>query len=173
MKKAKPTRRVAAPVKCPVLPIASRIGELWDAHSMAQELEAEHKQDMLTAERIEKLRIPTEGMASFERARCTSGALFQAAMATYAVQLLYDQFGDKTNYRTDETFNQIQRLLDSVALLLREKTTREEFLPIESVIRMYLDVDGVHMVRPFKWLGDIPRLAKEYRSNEAVKTAEA
>jgi hypothetical protein len=172
MKKAKPTARHAKPVKCPVLPIALRLSELWDAHCMAQELEAEHKQDMLTAEQIEKLRLAMEGMASFERARSTSGALFQAAMASYALGLLYDQFGDKTNYRTDEMFNQIRRLLDSVALLLRDKTTREEFQPIERVMQMYLDVDGVIMVRPFKWLDDIPQLAKEFRSNKTANTVE-
>jgi hypothetical protein len=36
MKKAKPTTRHAAPVKCPVLPIAIRVAELWAAHEAAE-----------------------------------------------------------------------------------------------------------------------------------------
>jgi hypothetical protein len=41
MKRAKPNRRAATPIeqreKCPVLPIALRVGELWDAYIRAQE----------------------------------------------------------------------------------------------------------------------------------------
>jgi hypothetical protein len=88
MRKAKPTKRRAPPVKCPVLTIALRIGQLWDAHSMAQELEAIHKgSPFCPAEVIDQLRIATEAMANFDRAKSTPCALFQVAMATHAVGL--------------------------------------------------------------------------------------
>jgi hypothetical protein len=45
MKNAKANRRVAAragqPLPCPVLPIALRVGELWNAHAGAEEREGE------------------------------------------------------------------------------------------------------------------------------------
>jgi hypothetical protein len=69
-------------------------------------------------------------------------------------------------------FNQIRCLLDSVALFLRGKTTPEEFRPIESAIRMYLDMDGVIMDRPYASIGDIPQLARQHRQQrEAVPAA--
>jgi hypothetical protein len=86
MKKAKPNKRVAAPVrhaKCPVLPIIFRVGEFLDVHTMAEEREAESGQDpAVTSGQIEKLRIAVEEMASFERARSASGVLFQVALAS-------------------------------------------------------------------------------------------
>jgi hypothetical protein len=54
-----------------------------------------------------------------------------------------------------------------VALLLPEKTLSEEFRRIESVVNMYVDVDGSFRVRPLQWLDDIPDLAKKYRKKEA------
>jgi hypothetical protein len=169
----KPNKRGAAPAKqptkCPVLPIALRTNELWDAHSMAQELEAENKQDEVS-EDIEKLRIAMEGMASFERAKSMSGALFQIVLARDAARLLYENVpaaAEKGRY-IENIYDQIMRLLESVALLLREKTAPEEFLPLQNVVRLYLDVDGDNMVRPFKWLDDIPGLAKDYRNVKTV-----
>jgi hypothetical protein len=67
-----------------------------------------------------------------------------------------------------QTRLRVIRLLESVALLLREKTAPAEFLPVQSVIRVYLDVDGDVLVRPFKWLDDIPRLAAEYRDDKTA-----
>jgi hypothetical protein len=159
-------------MKCPVLPVARRIGELWDAHSMAEDRKAEVGTH--GAEQIDKLRIATEEMVSFERARSTSGALFQVAVASYAVRLLYENLlpPEKNRY-TENIFDQVERLLESVALLLREKRTPEEFQQIESVINMYLDVDG-SLLRPLQWLDDIQDLAKEYRQQpEDVEPASA
>jgi hypothetical protein len=162
------------PANCPVLPLALRISELWDAHTMAQELEAENKLCESTAAEIDGLRIKTEEMLSFEIARSAAGALFQIAVARYAVTLLFDQLYDEKHPQAKEaveTSKQVDRLLDSVALLLRAKTTNEEFEPIGRVIRMYADVDGETLVRPLKWLDDIPGLAKEYRRSEKASTA--
>jgi hypothetical protein len=171
MAKTKSNQHGATPVECPVLPIALRIGELWDAHTRAEELEAEHKQDNGTADAIERLRIAMQVMASFARARSMSGALFQIALATEAANDLHEQCPHETNlhaYHTQKTFEKLIRLLESVALLLREKTAPAEFAPVQSVIRLYLDVDGDIMVRPFKWLDDIPGLAKDYRDDKTA-----
>jgi hypothetical protein len=166
MKKAKPNLGATAAVECPVLPIAVRISELWDAHTRAQELHEEREQSEFTAEQIDKLRIATEGMASFERAWSMSGALFQVALARDAAHHLYEHLPPEKNLHVIETYEKLNRLLESVALLLREKIAPAEFAPVQSVIRLYLDVDGDVMVRPFEWMDDIQRLAKEYRSEQ-------
>lgn len=67
---------------CPVLPIAVRVGDLWDAHAMAQERSKEPD----ASEKIDELRLVVEETASFERARSMAGALFQVALAEDAAR---------------------------------------------------------------------------------------
>jgi hypothetical protein len=148
MKKAKPTTRLAAPVKCPVLPIALRIEELLDANTMAEEREAENHQDASVASgQIDKFRIAMEEMVSFERARSASGALFQLALAIHTAHLLYEQLPPEKNRYIESIYGQLDRLLESVSLLLREKAAPEEYLPVRGIIRFYLDVDGDYIFR--------------------------
>jgi hypothetical protein len=99
MKNAKPNRRVAAPVrhaKCSVLPIAQRVGELWDAHEAAEVREFNNKSNPDMPRQIEGLRMTVEETASFVRARWLAGALFQVGLAQEAATHL-----GKTNYRKD------------------------------------------------------------------------
>jgi hypothetical protein len=116
MKKAKPNKRVAAPVKhhakCPVLPIALRVGELWDAHAGAEEREY-GKSDADISEQIYKMRTVVEETASFERARSLSGALFQVALAHDAANHLYELVPSE-KLAIESTFDKLIRLLDSV-----------------------------------------------------------
>ncbi len=90
------------------------------------------------------------------------------ALARYFANHLFEQFGDTKDHHIMETRDNLMRLLESVALVLREKAAPEEFMPLRGVIACYLDVDGDYMARPFKWLDDIPRLAKEYRDDKTA-----
>jgi hypothetical protein len=64
------SKHTTKPTACPVLPLALRVGGLWDAHAAAQEKErVDTKDDEDISEQIEELRIAVEETASFERAR--------------------------------------------------------------------------------------------------------
>jgi hypothetical protein len=170
MKRAKPTKRGAArvqqPVPCPVLPIAVRIGELWDAHSMAQE--REHGTGAPEAsEKIELLRMVVEETASLERARSIAGALFQVALAGDVSRALLEKVpaGKEDDVRM---FMRLDRLLDSVALVLRDACTAEDYQVVKNVVKLYMPIYGEEFDPPFKWLEEIPELAKAYRSTKAA-----
>jgi hypothetical protein len=171
MKKVKANRRHAAkaekPVPCPVLPIAVRVGELWDAHAMAQEREHAYGKEPDASEKIDELRLVVEETASFERARSMAGALFQVALAEDAARALFEKVpaGNKDNVRM---FERLDRLLDSVALVLRDACTAEEYRVVKNVVNLYVPLHGEESDPPFKWLEEIPELPKAYRSIEAA-----
>jgi hypothetical protein len=90
-------------------------------------------------------------------------------LAIHTAHLLYEQLPPEKNRYIESIYGQLDRLLESVSLLLREKAAPEEYLPVRGIIRFYLDVDGDYMIRPLQWLDDIPELVKEYgRSNEEL-----
>jgi hypothetical protein len=160
MKKVKPTTRHAAPRQMPRAADRATGRELVDAHSMAEERERKDDQGE-AARQIGKFRIAMEDLASFERARSATGALFQMALACDIARRLFEEIPtERRTLPVDNSHDMLVRLLESVSLLLREKATPEEFLPLRGVIRFYLDVDGDYLVRPFQWRDDIPELAK-------------
>jgi hypothetical protein len=161
MKKSKPTTHHAAPVPCPVLPIAVRLGQLWDAFSMAEELKRDD-----AAECINKLRIFAEEAVSFERARSMAGALVQVALAGDAATALHEMVGD--NKAADLIFERLGRLLDSAALVLYDACAAEEYEIIRNTMNVYNSMDGSTIDRPLKWLEDVPELATAYRSTKAT-----
>src|SRR5258708_3598647 len=169
MKKPIANRRPAArhqqPASCPVLPIAVRVGQLWDAHAMAEEREGGLSD---TPKQIDLLRMATEEMASFERARSVAGALFQVGLAEDAAVHLRDL--DLSEERTvRKTFDKLIRLLDSVSLLLREECPPEDYETVKDVIGAYLTIGREGFDPPFQWREDIPELAREYRAKPAEK----
>jgi hypothetical protein len=105
------------PVECPVLLIALRVSELWDAHSGAEARECdERKADEKIAEQIAQMRYAFEKTASFAQARSLGGAVFQIALALDAARDLYDPI--PSDEKDSEAINKIERLLDSVATTL-------------------------------------------------------
>jgi hypothetical protein len=65
-------------------------------------------------------------------------------------------------------FERLDRLLDSVALVLRDACTAEEYRVVKDVVNLYITLHGEESDPPFKWLEEIPELAKAYRSIEAA-----
>jgi hypothetical protein len=174
MKKVKANRhpavRAEKPVPCPVLPIAVRVGELWDAGTMAEERGGSTD---AASDQIYRLRLAVEELASFERARSPAGALFQLSLVLDAAIFLFDTAMPDGDKSADPTWQKLLRLLDSVALVLRDACTAEEYHLVEDVVKMYMLIDGRDLDPPFKWREDIPELAKEYRSNRPAQPAEA
>jgi hypothetical protein len=171
-KKAKSNKRVAdqspQAVTCPVIPIALRVGELWDAHAAAQtrEFNTPNRVDLKHAsEQIELMRIAVEETASFERAQSLAGALFQAGLAHDAATHLYELVASE-ELAVKMTFCKLIRLLDSVAVLLREKCPAQDYQTIKDVLGVYLAGDRPEFHASFQWREDIPELAKEYRRSE-------
>jgi hypothetical protein len=162
MKKAKPATHHAESVKCPVLPIAVRLGQIWDAFAMADELKRDD-----AAECINKLRIFAEEAVSFERARSMAGALVQVALALDAATALHEKVpgGDKA---ADLIFERLVRLLDSAALVLYDACPAGEYDMIRNTMNVYNSMDGSTIDRPLKWLEDVPELATAYRSAKAT-----
>jgi hypothetical protein len=156
---------------CPVLPIALRVGELWDAYDAAEE-RGHGKSGPETCEQIYKLRAAVEETASFERARSLAGALFQVALARDAANHLYELVPPEKR-AAEKTFEKLIRLLDSVSLLLRDESTPEEYQAVKDVVGVYLSIDQDYQNLPFQWLDEIPELAKEYRRSNEASTAAA
>ena len=173
MKKTKPNNRAAAPAerptKCPVLPIALRVGELWDAHAGAEEREF-GKGASGVSEQIELLRMSVEETASFERARSVGGALFQVALAKEMATHLRECVPSE-EITVKEKFDRLIRLLCSAALLLRDECPAQDYRSLKRVIEAYLLMDRPDFNAPFQWREDIPDLAKEYRRSEKASTA--
>lgn len=169
MKKAKPYQRAAAiarqPLPCPVVPIAVRIGELWDANAMAEERDTDGISK--AAEQINLLRIAVEEMASFERARSIAGALFQVGLAAdTAVHLRELVPSEERTVR--KTFDKLIRLLDSVSLLLRDECPPKDYQKLKSALWAYLTIGREGFDAPFQWREDIPALVKEFRSKNVA-----
>jgi hypothetical protein len=146
------------------------VGELWDAHAGAEVRERKSKSDKETSETIYKLRVAIEETASFERARSPAGALFQVALAEDAAKALHEKFpeGDKA---ADRMFERLERLLDSVALVLRDACTVEEYSAVKDVVGIYISIDESYKNRSFQWRDEIPEFAKEYRRSKEAKPA--
>lgn len=161
MEKAKASSNVAH-LDCPVLPIAVRVGELWDAHAGATEHE---NCSEATAEQIYRLRAAVEELASFERARSPAGALFQVGLALDAAVSVFDRVPEGDKFK-DPTWQKLIRLLDSVALVLRDACMVEEYQVVKDVVKIYMSIEGQEVDHPFKWREEIPDLAKEYRSTK-------
>jgi hypothetical protein len=127
--KAKPNRCVAARapnnVPCPVLPIALRVGELRDAHAGAEEREGKNS-NSATADQIDRFRAAVEETASFERACSPAGALFQVGLAQQAAIDLFNMIPDGDKF-TDPTYQKLLRLLDPVALVLRDGCAAQDY----------------------------------------------
>jgi len=62
---------------CPVLPLVSTIGALWDAVEAAQIFESNTGGDSTNSDQIESLRISAEEIASSSRAGSLAGVLFR------------------------------------------------------------------------------------------------
>jgi hypothetical protein len=177
MKKARPRKASAKSSalpeeKCPVLPIALRVGELWDAHAAAQEREFEKKDDDQgeeLSEQINELRIAAEQMASFERARSLAGALFQVALAHDMANRLYEEIPSQ-DPEVETIYRKLRRLLDSVALALRD-TLGPDYEGVRNVVEIYIHVDENCENRPLRWLDEIPELAEEYRRSKRASVA--
>jgi hypothetical protein len=106
-----------------------------------------------------------EETASFERARSLAGALFQVALARDAANHLYEWVPPEKR-ATEKTLDKLIRLLDSVALLLRDESTPEEYQAVKDVVGAYLSMDQTDL--PFLWLDEIPMLVNEYRQSKPV-----
>src|ERR1700738_1244888 len=117
MKKAKPNRRrrrsVKQDVKCHILPIALRVGELWDAHAAAKERDHDK-----VAEQISEMRSGAEESASFMQARSLPGALFQVALALEEANVLDAMVPSEDQGGT--SYLRLCSLLDLVATTLRD-----------------------------------------------------
>jgi hypothetical protein len=170
MKSKKPNRRVAArapqKTKCPVLPIALRVGELWAAHEAAEVREHAEKGDSAMSEQIEMLRMAVEDSASFERARSLAGALFQVGLAEEAATHLYELVPSEKPV-IKNTFDKLIRLLDSVALLLRDECPAQDYKAVKDVAETYLNSRN----NSLQWLDEIPELAKECRRSRKASAA--
>jgi hypothetical protein len=166
MKKAKSNRGAQV---CPVLPIALRIGELWDAHAGAEEREF-NQSPADASEQIGLLRIAVEETASFERARSVAGALFQVGLAEDTAVHLRELVPSEEK-TVKKTFDKLIRLLDSVALLLRDECPAEDYQAVKDVLAVYLAIDRPEFNALFQWRDDIPELAEEYRRSKKAAPA--
>jgi hypothetical protein len=121
----------AGPSGCPVLPLISTIGALWDSFDGAQK--AGHR---TIADQIESLRIDAEEIAGSSRATSLAGMLFQTSLASYFATLLRDNAETGDQKRVDETFRELMRTLNSIGSALRDKLG-EEYAAIRPVVEIY------------------------------------
>jgi hypothetical protein len=141
---------------CPVLPLALRVGELWDAHATAQEREREDPINTEeTADQIQDLRIAVEETASFARARSLGGALFQIALAQDTVNTVEELIPRENKMGTKEC-RRLTRLLESVALALRDQLG-PDYQAVREVVSTYMNIDEGNPGRALRWLEDIKR----------------
>jgi hypothetical protein len=144
--------------KCPVLPIALRVGELWDAHAGAEEREHEKH-----AEQINDLRYAVEETASFEQARSLGGALFQVALAREEARVLDAMVPSED--QDGPTYRKLCRLLDSVGIALRDGMGAD-YEAVKDAVAVYMHIDEAS--RSSRWLDEIPAMAEEWRAKEAA-----
>jgi hypothetical protein len=153
-------------LECPVLPIALRVGELWDAGAGAEERESETSNND-AADRIYRMRVAVEETVSFVQARSLAGALFQIALAHDAARDLYENSPSEDRF-CEQTYKKLNRLLDSVARVLREKSLTDDYLPMKDLIAIYIADDTDR-----HWSDEIPTLAEEWRRGlKEASTAE-
>jgi hypothetical protein len=117
---------------CPVLPLASCVGALWDAHQTAQEREY-GTDDSKVSDEIGALRIRAQETAGSSRARSLAGVLFQVALASDAATRLRDQSEVRALKR--RTASSPGCSIRSPAALRDE--LGEEYAAIEPVIEIY------------------------------------
>jgi hypothetical protein len=128
--------RNAGPSACPVLPLISTIGALWDSVDAAQTREFDTGADSTVSREIESLRIDAEEIAGSSRATSLAGMLFQTALASYFATLLRDNAETGDQKRLDETFRELIRTLNSIGSALRDKLG-EEYAEIRPVVEIY------------------------------------
>jgi hypothetical protein len=151
--------------QCPVLPIALRVGELWDAHAGAEKRERdERKADKAIAEQINEMLYAVENTASFEQARSLGGALFQVALAREEANVLNAMVPSEDQH--SPTYMKLCRLLDSVAVALRD-AMGPDYETVKDVVAVYLRIDDSDSSRSSRWLDEIPAMAEEWRSKAA------
>jgi hypothetical protein len=128
--------------RCPVLPLALRVGELWDAYAAAQEREFESGGDSIVSDQVDAMRIRAQEIAGASRARSLAGVLFQVALAADAAARLRDEghgWGGH-NERVDVVHRELEGILNSVASALRDKLG-PDYEPVRSVVSTYLNID--------------------------------
>ena len=116
---------------CPVLPIALRVGELWDAVSAAQESDAADNDTI--SDQIDDLRIAVAETASFVRPRSLAGALFQIALASDTAERLYRELPEEKQL-FNRTYLKLNRLLRLAAATLCDELETDEYVPIRGVV---------------------------------------
>jgi hypothetical protein len=135
-------------IACPVIPIARRVGELWDAIDAAQKSDAADNDTV--SDQIDDCRIATAELASFVRARSLAGALFQVALAHEAAErLCRDLPEEKQIY--NRTYLKLNRLLTLAAAALYDQMEPEDYAPIGKVVEAY--VGNLSTAMP--WLDEI------------------
>jgi hypothetical protein len=133
---------------CPVLPIARRVGELWDAVTAAQETDAADNDTV--SDQIDDLRIAVAETASFTRARSLAGALFQVALASETAERLYRQLPEERQ-PYNRVYLKLNRLLNLAAATLRDELETEDYAPIRGVVEAYIGDLGPAM----PWLDEL------------------
>jgi hypothetical protein len=133
---------------CPVLPIALRVGHLWDAVTKAQESDAADNDTV--SDQIDDLRIAVAETASFTRSRSLGGALFQIALASEAAERLHRQLPEERQLY-NRTYLKLNRLLNLAAATLRDELETEEYAPIRGVVEAYIGDFGPSM----PWLDEL------------------
>jgi hypothetical protein len=133
---------------CPVLPIALRVGQLWDATTAAQESDAADNDTV--SDQIDDLRIAVAETASFTRARSLGGALFQIALASETAERLYRQLPDEKQL-FNRTYLKLNRLLNLAAATLCDELETDEYVPIRGVVEAYIG-DLLHVT---PWIDEI------------------
>ena len=121
---------------CPVLPLISSVGALWDAVDAAQTFESKTGGDSTISDQIESLRISAEEIAGSSRAGSLAGVLFQVALASHSATLLRDNSEGGDQKRVDEIYRELMHTLNSVGSALRDKLG-EEYAAIKPVVEMY------------------------------------
>jgi hypothetical protein len=140
---------------CPVLPIALRVGQLWDA---TQESDAADNDTV--SDQIDDLRIAVAETASFTRARSLGGALFQIALASETAERLYRQLPEEKQ-PFNRTYLKLNRLLRLAAATLCDELATEDYAPIRGIVEAYIGDLGPAM----PWLDEIAALALECPNN--------
>jgi hypothetical protein len=73
----------------------------------------------------------------------------------------------------DPTYQNLLRLLDSAALVLRDACAAEDYQAVKDVVGVYIGIDGPDFDPPFRWREDIQELAEEYRRSKGSSTKAA
>jgi hypothetical protein len=135
-------------IACPVIPIARRVGQLWDAVTAAQETDVADNDTV--SDQIDDLRLAVAETASFVRARSLGGALFQVALASETAERLYRQLPEEKQL-FNRTYLKLARLLNLAAAALCDELETEDYTPIRGVVEAYIG-DLLHAM---PWLDEI------------------